>query len=73
MYTCRTCKLLKHSQAEKDIHLNEDGSLIEYNCKANCAIDIISEWHCPYFWWSVRPENGFGCVHWQNFNGKHWI
>lgn len=56
MFTCRTCKLLKHSQAKRDLHINEDGSLQTYRCEANSAIDALSEWHCPCYWWSIRPS-----------------
>ena len=73
MFTCRTCKLLKHSQAKKDIFLDDDGTLIEYRCEATNAIDTLSEWHCPYYWWSILPSIGFGCKHWKNMNGKHWF
>ena len=72
MFTCRTCKLLKHSQAKWDIE-NIDGKDIVYKCEANSTIDALSEWHCPYYWWSIRPSKGFGCEHWQNMNGKHCI
>ena len=50
MFTCRTCKLLKHSQAKKDIFRDEDGTAIEYRCVANSIIDALSEWYCPYYW-----------------------
>lgn len=73
MLTCRTCKLLKHSQAKKDIFRDEDGTAIEYRCSANSVIDALSEWYCPYYWWSIRPSEGFGCEHWKNMNGKHWL
>lgn len=73
MFTCRTCKLLKHSKAKKDIFLDEDGTLLEYRCEANNIIDALSEWHCPFYWWNIRPSIGFGCKHWKNMNGKHWI
>ena len=73
MFTCRTCKLLKHSQAKKDIFRDEDGAAIEYRCEANSIIDILAEWHCPYYWWNNRPSIDFGCEHWKNMNGKHWI
>ena len=63
MFTCRTCKLLKHSQAKRDLHINEDGSLQTYRCEANSNIDALSEWHCPCYWWSIRPSKGFGCKH----------
>ena len=72
MFTCRTCKLLKHTQAKWDIQ-NIDGMDIVYKCEANSTIDALSEWHCPYYWWSIRPSKGFSCEHWQNMNGKHWI
>lgn len=73
MFTCRTCKLLKHSKAKKDIFLDADGLLIEHRCEATNTIDVLSEWYCPYFWWSIRPSIGFSCTNWQNMNGKHWI
>ena len=73
MFTCRTCKLLKHSQAKKDIFRDEDGTVIEYRCEANSIIDILAEWHCPYYWWNNRLSIDFGCEHWKNMNGKHWI
>ena len=73
MLTCRTCKLLKRSQAKKEICQYDDGTSIEYRCEANSTIDVISEWYCPYYWWSIRPSIGFGCEHWKNMNGKHWI
>ena len=73
MFTCRTCKLLKHSKAKKDIFLDEDGTLLEYKCEANNIMDALSEWHCPLYWWNIRPSIGFGCKHWKNMNGKHWI
>ena len=73
MFTCRTCKLLKHSQAKKDMHQCSDGTPIEYRCEANSIIDILAEWHCPYYWWNNRPSIDFGCEHWKNMNGKHWI
>lgn len=57
MYTCRTCKLLKHSQAER----------------ANSIIDALFEWRCPYRWWDIRPSRGEGCINWENMNGKHWV
>ena len=72
MFTCRTCKLLKHSQAKWDIQ-NIDGKDIVYKCEANSTIDALSEWHCPYYQWSIKPSIGFGCEHWKNMNGKHWI
>ena len=46
MFTCRTCKLLKHSQAKKDIFRDEDGTAIECRCEANSIIDALSEWYC---------------------------
>lgn len=73
MFTCRTCKLLKHSRAKKTIFQDDDGTITEYKYEANSTIDILSEWHCPCYWWSVRPSKGFGCKHWQNMNGKHWV
>lgn len=73
MFTCRTCKLLKHSKAKKDIFLDEDGTLLEYRCGADNIIDALSEWHCPFYWQNIRPSIGFGCKHWKNMNGKHWI
>ena len=73
MYTCRTCKLLQHSKAKKDIFRDEDGTAIEYKCSANSIIDVLSEWYCPYSWWNIRPSRGDGCMNWENMNGKHWI
>ena len=73
MYTCRTCKLLKCSQSKKASYRDEDGEIIEYKCEANSIIDALSEWYCPYYWWSIKPSSGFGCKHWENMNGKHWI
>lgn len=73
MFTCRTCKLLKHSRAKKTIFQDDDGTITEYKYEANSTIDILSEWHCPCYWWSIRPSKGFGCKHWQNMNGKHWV
>lgn len=73
MFTCRTCKLLKHSQAKRDMYRNKDGEAIEYKCSANSIIDALSEWYCPYYWWNIGPSKGFGCEHWKNMNGKHWI
>ena len=72
MFTCRTCKLLKHTQAKWDIQ-NIDGKDIVYKCEANSTIDALSEWHCPYYWWNIRPSVVFGCEHWKSMNGKHWI
>ena len=37
MFTCRTCKLLKHSQAKRDLHINEDG------CEVLNNIEKIAE------------------------------
>ena len=73
MFTCRTCKLLKHSRAKKTIFQDDDGTITEYKYEANSTIDVLSEWYCPCYWWSIRPSKGFGCKHWQNMNGKHWI
>ena len=73
MYTCRTCKLLKRSQADKDIYQFEDGTFIEFKCRANSIIDALSEWYCPFRWWNSRPSRGEGCMNWKNMNGKHWI
>ena len=73
MYTCRTCKLFQYSKAKKDIFRDEDGTAIEYRCAANSIIDALSECHCPYYWWNIGPSKGFGCEHWKNMNGKHWI
>lgn len=73
MFTCRTCKLLKHSRAKKTIFQDDDGTITEYKCEANSTIDVLSEWHCPCYWWSIRPSKGFGCKYWQNMNGKHWV
>ena len=73
MFTCRTCKLLQRSKAERDIYKGDNGELIEYRCAANSIIDIIAEWYCPFMWWSIRPSRGFGCMNWKNMNGKHWI
>ena len=73
MYTCRTCKLLQYSKAEKDIYQDEDGTFIEYKCRANSIIDMLAEWYCPFRWWNIRPLRGEGCMNWQNMNGKHWI
>ena len=73
MFTCRTCKLLKHSEAKKSVVV-KDGELVQFSCEASCVMDALAEWYCPYFWWSSNhPERGQGCVHWQNMNGKHWI
>ena len=72
MFTCRTCKLLKHTQAKWDIQ-NIDDKDIVYKCEANSTIDALSDWHCPYYWCSIKPSIGFGCEHWKNMNGKHWI
>ena len=46
MFTCRTCKLLKHSQAKRDIFRDEDGTFLGYKCEANSIIDALSEWYC---------------------------
>ena len=73
MYTCRTCKLLKPSQVRREISYNEDGSICVFNAEANSVIDIMADWHCPYFFWHNRPEKGCGCKHWINMNGKHWL
>ena len=73
MYTCRTCKLLKYSQSKKSSYQDEDGEIIEYKSEAHSIVDLLSECHCPYYWWSIKPSPGFGCKHWQNMNGKHWI
>ena len=73
MYTCRTCKLLQHSKAEKDFYRDDNGKLITYMCGANSIIDALSEWYCPYRWWNIGPSRGEGCMNWENMNGKHWI
>ena len=73
MFTCRTCKLLKHSKAKKDIFLYDDGTSQEYRCRANSIMDALSEWYCPYFWWSTKPLKDCGCKNWKNMNGKHWV
>ena len=71
MFTCRTCKLLKHSRLKKGIYQDDDGAFVEYRCGA--IIDALSEWHCPFRWWSIKPLRGEGCMNWENMNGKHWI
>ena len=73
MYTCRTCKLLKYNQFKKASYRNEGGEIIEYKNKPHSIIDLFSECYCPYYWWNIKPLSGFGCKHWQNMNGKHWI
>ena len=59
--------------------------ILTQECKATCqerhicthgCIKMMNaksiEWHCPYYQWNIKPL-GFGCKHWQNMNGKHWI
>lgn len=68
MFTCRTCARLKSSKCQLTISGN--GCSIS----APSIVDALSEWHCRYFWWSnSKPQKGFGCKHWKNFNGKHWL
>lgn len=66
MHTCRTCKLLKHS---KRVY-SDDGSV--YRLEASSLGEALGEWHCPFFFWNIRPDNE-GCRHWKYMNGKHWI
>lgn len=65
MYTCRTCKLLKHS---KRIY-SADGNA--YHIEASCLGEALGKYHCPYYFWNTKPTGG--CKHWKNMNGKHWI
>lgn len=67
MYTCRTCKLLKKSNRI----YSDDGSV--YHLEASCLGEALGEWHCPYYFWNMVPDKGFGCKHWINKNGKNWI
>ena len=73
MYTCRTCKLLKYSQAKRTVYRDKNGTIVGDSCEAHTVVDFISEWHCPYYWWTIKPQRGFGCKHWQKMIGKHWI
>lgn len=68
MYTCKTCALLKRSK--RKLHIKGDVVLLG----ANSVRDALTEWYCPYFWWSSgHPPKGTGCGHWVKFNGKHWL
>ena len=73
MYTCRTCKLLKYSKAKRVVKRDEDDTVVGDSCWAHNVVDLLAEWHCPYYWWANKPSKGFGCKHWQKMNGKHWI
>ena len=73
MYTCRTCKFLKHSKAKRKVYRDKNGTVVGDSCTANSIIDFLSEWYCPYYFWSIGPSKGFGCKHWRKMNGKQWI
>ena len=73
MYTCRTCKLLKHTRAKRKFAKGHNGELYEYSCEADSIIDVLAEWHCPFYFWSTQPPKGFWCKKWKDMHGKHWL
>ena len=73
MYTCRTCKLLKCSKAKKAVYRDKNGTVVGDSREAHTVVDFLSEWHCPYYGWTIKPQRGFGCKHYQKMNGRHWI
>ena len=72
MYTCRTCKLLKHTR-RKMTPQNLESKFDAVSIEGPSIIDCLCEWHCPYYWFTTKPIQGHGCSHWKNFNGKHWL